>query len=139
MKTLFYFFFSLLTIQVSGQIGINTATPKIMLDVVGKPVVPNHYDGIIPPRITGDHLSKKIYSVSKKGALFFVAVPYILAGQVINITEPGIYYFDENLWQPAKGYRSFDFATGIILTPPAVKTFVLKSVTGVPSWSSQSI
>ena len=115
MKTLLYFFFSLLTISVSGQVGINTPNPEATLHVVGKPDDPNHYDGIIPPSMTGDQLSKKIYSASKKGAFLYVTVPpYILSGQVINITEPGLYYFDGNLWQSAKQEQKIEYQTILI-------------------------
>ena len=101
MKTYLYFFFSLLTIWVSGQVGINTVSPETTLDVTGKPVDPNHYDGIIPPRITGDQLSRKSYSISKRGAVVFVTVPATnLSGQVINVRTTGLYYFDGTAWQP---------------------------------------
>jgi hypothetical protein len=127
MKTLLYFFFSLLTISVSGQDGINTATPEVTLDIVRKSSVPNHYDWLIPPCITGDQLPEKIYSVPKKQTLLFVTLPaYVLSGQLINVAEPGLYYFDGSLWQPAKQYRSFGFSTEVIPTPPAVGTYVLK-------------
>lgn len=36
----------------------------------------------------------------------------------------------------AKADGSFGFATEVIPTPPASGTFVLKSVNGIPSWSS---
>ncbi|SHK68431.1 hypothetical protein [Epilithonimonas mollis] len=116
MKTLFYFLFSFLTILVSGQVGINTPNPEATLHVVGRPDDPNHYDGIIPPSMTGDQLSKKIYSASKKGTLLFVTIPpYILSGQVINVAEPGLYYFDGSLWQPIpKQERKIEYQTILI-------------------------
>ena len=116
MKTLLYFFFSLLTISVSGQVGINTPDPEATFQVVGKPDDPNHYDGIMPPSITGDQLSKKIYSASKKGTLLFVTLPpYLLSGQVINISELGLYYFDGNLWQPVpKQDRKIEYQTILV-------------------------
>ncbi|SMP93832.1 hypothetical protein SAMN05421679_105124 [Epilithonimonas pallida] len=116
MKTILYFFFSLLTVSVSGQVGINTPNPEATLHVVGKPDDPNHYDGIIPPSITGDQLSKKIYSSSKKGALVFVTLPpYILSGQVINISKAGLYYFDGNLWQPLMQDDKVEYQTILVL------------------------
>ena len=116
MKTLLYFLFGFLTILVSGQVGINTPNPEATLQVVGKPDDPNHYDGIIPPNMTGDQLSKKIYSASKKGTLLFVTLPpYILSGQVINVTEPGMYYFDGSLWQPlTKQEQKLEYRTILI-------------------------
>ncbi|WP_312177607.1 hypothetical protein [Chryseobacterium sp.] len=137
MKTLLYFFFSLLTISVSGQDGINTATPEVTLDIVRKSSVPNHYDWLIPPCITGDQLPEKIYSVPKKQTLLFVTLPaYVLSGQLINVAEPGLYYFDGSLWQTCKTvpviwffYRGYSHtASGWNLCP--------ESVNGIPSRSS---
>jgi hypothetical protein len=49
--------------------------------------------------LQGDQLGKT-YSSSKKGTVVFVTSPPInLSGQVIQISEPGLYYFDGNLWQ----------------------------------------
>ena len=59
MKTLIYFFLPFIAILIQGQIGINTQTPEATLEVVGKPHDTNHYDGIIPPRITGNQLAAK--------------------------------------------------------------------------------
>ena len=61
-------FLSALFLQ--GQVGINTQTPQTTLEVIGKPNDPNHYDGIIPPRITGDQLAQKNIQIYKKGQLF---------------------------------------------------------------------
>lgn len=90
----------LITISIQGQVGINTQTPETTLEVVGKPNDVNHYDGIIPPRISGDQLAEKIYSSSKKGAIVFVtSSPSMLTEQVVNIVEAGFYYFDGNVWK----------------------------------------
>lgn len=101
MKSKFLILFcALLSMQVFTQVGINTASPETTFEVAGKADDINHFDGILPPRITGDQLSRKSYSTSKKGAVVYVTVPStIFSGQVINITEPGLYYFDGNLWQ----------------------------------------
>ncbi|HBV14588.1 hypothetical protein [Chryseobacterium carnipullorum] len=100
MKTLIYFFLPFIAISIQGQIGINTQTPEATLEVVGKPNDTNHYDGIIPPRITGNQLATKTYSSAKKGAIVFVTSPATnLSGQVIHITKSGLYYFDGDLWK----------------------------------------
>jgi len=100
MKTLIYFFLPFIAISIQGQIGINTQTPEATLEVVGKPNDTNHYDGIIPPRITGSQLAAKTYSSAKKGAVVYVTSPANnLSGQVIHITKSGLYYFDGDLWK----------------------------------------
>jgi hypothetical protein len=100
MKTLIYFFMFFFSISVIGQVGINTQLPEATLDVVGKPTDLNHFDGIIPPRITGDQLASKTYSSTKKGTIVFVTYPATnLVGQVVNINESGLYYFDGSQWQ----------------------------------------
>lgn len=83
-----------------SQVGINTQTPEATLEVVGKPDNVNHFDGIIPPRITGSQLAAKTYTSSKRGAVVFVTMPPAnLTGQVINVKNSGMYYFDGSLWQ----------------------------------------
>lgn len=100
MRKLIYLIFVSTIISIKGQVGINTNTPQTTLEVVGKPDDVNHYDGIIPPKITGNQIGAKNYSYSKKGAVVYItAIPSNLSAQVINITEPGLYYFDGNVWQ----------------------------------------
>lgn len=97
-------FFMLVCFCVSSflfsQVGINTSSPETTFEVAGKADDINHYDGILPPRITGDKLQKKNYTSSKKGTIVFVTEPpENLSGQVINIVASGMYYFDGILWQ----------------------------------------
>ena len=100
MKKLIYLLLSFLTVSIQAQVGINTQTPEATFEVVGKPADVTHFDGIIPPRITGDQLAAKIYTTSKKGAIVFAtSAANNLSGQVINVNEAGPYYFDGNIWQ----------------------------------------
>ena len=100
MSKFIYFLLLLITISIEGQVGINTQTPETTFEVVGKPNDGNHYDGIIPPRITGDQLTLKTYSSAKKGAMVYVTSPPTnLSGQVIHVIEQGVYFFDGSLWQ----------------------------------------
>lgn len=101
MKTVAYLILSFISIFASSQVGINTQNPEATLEVVGKPYDLSHFDGIIPPRITGDQLAAKFYPVSKKGSFLFVTkTPGSLAGQVENIKYTGLYFFDGRMWQP---------------------------------------
>lgn len=96
MKSLFLILFT--SISVSAQIGINTTSPMATLEVVGKPSVASVYDGIIPPKITGDQLQAKNYSAAQDGALIYVTQPATSpSGQTINITSKGLYSFDNSL------------------------------------------
>ena len=100
MNRILYFLLCLITLSLQGQVGINTQNPETTFEVVGKPDDLSHYDGIIPPRITGDQLAAKFYSSTKKGAIVFVtSAPSNLAGQVIHVLETGLYYFDGNIWK----------------------------------------
>ena len=56
MKTIIYFFLPFIGMSIQGQVGINTQNPEATLEVVGKPNDTHHFDGIIPPRITGNQL-----------------------------------------------------------------------------------
>jgi len=101
MKTIMYLFLSFISILAQSQVGINTNSPESTLEVVGKPHDSKHYDGIIPPRISGNQLRVKLYSPAKKGSILFVTEPpTLLAGQVERVTDPGLYCFDGTIWKP---------------------------------------
>ncbi|WP_346985948.1 hypothetical protein [Chryseobacterium sp. POE27] len=99
MKKLFSILIFVLAIYIKAQVGVNTQAPSATLDIVGKPDLPNHFDGILPPRITGDQLANKTYSVLQRGAIVYVTQPASnLLGQVIHIVEEGYYYFNGHYW-----------------------------------------
>lgn len=135
MKKFIYLFLLLTAKSVQGQVGINTQTPEATLEVVGKPNDINHYDGIIPPRITGDQLAAKIYSSAKKGAIVFATSSATnLVGQVIHITEPGLYYFDGTIWQPsAKEVDPVEYYIALTFDPNSTA-----SLTATSTWSNPS-
>lgn len=86
-------------IGMNAQVGINTTSPQTTLEVVGKPDNIKHFDGFLPPRITGDQLAKKVYTNSHKGAIVYVTKPASnLTGQVIHIVKESYYYFNGKYW-----------------------------------------
>ena len=89
------------THTLKAQVGVNTTAPASSLDVVGEPAIAASADGIIAPRITGDQLrTKTAYGADQEGALVYVtAADSAPAGQTINVTAPGYYYFDGTLWE----------------------------------------
>lgn len=134
MKTMIYFFLPFIGMSVEGQVGINTQTPETTLEVVGKPNDTNHFDGIIPPRITGNQLAAKTYSIAKKGAVVFATSSASnLSGQVINITEPGLYYFDGAIWQPfSKEIAPIEYQIILSFDPNSTTALTATSTWSVP-------
>lgn len=132
MQKIIYTFFLFFTIILHAQVGINTETPETTLEIVGKPNDVTHYDGILPPRIIGDLLSKKSFSASKKGTIVYVTEPATnLTGQVIHVVEAGYYYFNGNYWvQFQKEPQYYDAL--IVLDP----TLPANSITTNANWNS---
>ena len=94
----------LATLLMSGiafsQVGINTDIPKATLDVVGKATDTSSLDGIIAPRLTGDQLRAKTYTTDQTGTLVYVTTADTApAGQTVNVTSIGYFYFDGAVWQ----------------------------------------
>lgn len=78
-----------------AQIGINNENPSATLDITGNPADPAKFDGIIAPRITGAQLRAKNYTNSQNGAVVFVTQEDTSpAGQTVDVTASGYYYFD---------------------------------------------
>ncbi len=95
-----------------AQIGVNTTSPKLSLDV--------EYNnqqaalaGIRAPKVTGDFLHTQTYTAEHDGAIVFVKTPADEAnqsGQTINVTCRGYYYFNAEtqggMWIPFKSCTS---------------------------------
>lgn len=95
---------ALSTLSYSQYVGINTSDPKATLDVAGYPTDATKFDGVIPPRLTGDELSSKTYTTAQTGAIVYAtAAASTLSGQVVNVSTPAFYYFDGTVWQALAG------------------------------------
>lgn len=82
-----------------SQVGIETDTPQATLDVVGKPADNSVLDGIIAPRLEGAQLRAKTYTSAQIGALVYVTLADTApAGQTIDVTAAGYYYFNGLKW-----------------------------------------
>jgi hypothetical protein len=88
-------------VLAKAQTGINTVTPKTTLDVVGKATVPTVLDGITAPRLTGEQLRAKTYGTDQTAAIVYVTeADTSPAGQTIEVTDKGYYFFDGTAWKP---------------------------------------
>ncbi|MGQ1943494.1 hypothetical protein [Ornithobacterium rhinotracheale] len=93
--------FSAMTFAQQQAVGVNTEDPKVTLDVAGQPTETSIMDGIRAPQIEGDELNAKTYSEELKGAIVYVtkaAEGEKLAGQTVNVSTSGYYYFDGQVW-----------------------------------------
>lgn len=85
----------------TGNVGVNTTTPKATLDVQGEPTDTSALDGVIVPRIKGNQLNSKTYTIDQKGAMVYVTEAATIANQTrqtINVKEEGQYIFDGTVW-----------------------------------------
>ncbi|CAA7194060.1 fibrobacter succinogenes major paralogous domain-containing protein [Chryseobacterium potabilaquae] len=95
-------------IMTSGQVGINTPSPKATVDIVAKNTDGSLPEGILVPKLTGDVLftasTLGTYGSNQNGVIVFVTQPASNAnqiGQTVQIDEVGFYYFDagQNRWK----------------------------------------
>ena len=89
-----------------SQVGINTASPKATLDVLGKPTLATAVDGVIAPRLTGDQLKAKdaVYLADQTGALVYITQAVTTASvKTAKIDKPGYYMFNGETWKFAFG------------------------------------
>ncbi len=88
-----------------SQVGIDTETPKVTLDVRGKSTDVNVADGIIAPRLTGNELKAKDsqYANDQIGAIVYATEAVTTtSAKTVNVTNAGYYYFDGSVWVAMK-------------------------------------
>jgi len=91
--------FLLFCVTVQAQVGVGTTTPQGTLDIVGQPAVTTALDGVIAPRLTGDQLRAKTYTATQTAAIVYVTLADTSpAGQTVDVTKAGYYYFDGIKW-----------------------------------------
>lgn len=102
--------FAILGFMGNAQVGINTNLAQATLDVVGYPSNASKLDGIIAPRLTGDQLRAKNYSAGQTGAMVYItSADTAPAGQTVNVTSSGYYYFDGTVWIQTTQSQSSDW------------------------------
>ncbi|WP_276834325.1 hypothetical protein [Chryseobacterium cucumeris] len=89
-----------------SQVGINTQSPKATLDVMAKTTDGSAPEGFIAPRLRGDEIQSAdaMYTTSQSGTIVYATtMASSPSAKTINITAPGYYYFDGNIWQKMSG------------------------------------
>ncbi|MDR0801216.1 hypothetical protein [Fluviicola sp.] len=109
----------------TGQVGINTSSPKSTLDVQAQTTAPGKAEGIIAPRLTGAVIQSKDadYGSAQTGAIVYATSASPDAGlagaKTINIDNIGYYYFDGTVWQSFTPQPAWNL-TGNAGTNPAI-------------------
>lgn len=105
-----------------AQIGVNSTTPKVTLDVEAGATDATTAEGLSAPRLTRAQLASKDarYGADQIGTLVFVTsiATGTATAKTINVIAPGYYYFDGALWQttaPDPATRFF-YMPSVVLT-----------------------
>ncbi|MFY7846207.1 MAG: hypothetical protein ACOVQV_13870, partial [Chryseobacterium gambrini] len=102
MKKIFFILSILFLSEMNAQnVGINSVTPQMTLDVNGVASTVAKADGMRAPRITLAQLNAKTgYNSNHVGALLYITS--IAGGSTVaataQITTAGYYYFDGTAW-----------------------------------------
>lgn len=114
MKRIFLFILGISSIGfLQAQVGVNTADPKVSLDVQAIATDATTAEGLTAPRLTRAQLISKDakYIADQKGAIVYVTtINGIATTKTNNITLAGYYYFDGSIWQvigPDKNFKFF--------------------------------
>lgn len=86
----------------SGKVGIGNTSPTTTLEVSGKPTITTEADGIMIPKLSGNQLKAKNtqYTSAQTGTIVYVtSADTSPAGQTINVTDAGFYFYDGSAWQ----------------------------------------
>lgn len=116
---------------LQAQIGVNTATPQVSLDIHAASIDGTTAEGLSAPRLTLSELTLKDskYTSDQIGAMVYVAdVSGSASVKTKNVISVGYYYYDGTLWQTLGPDQSLHF-----LYMPAV---VLPTNTSDPSYNS---
>lgn len=101
MKKLFTLILLAVAFGAKAQnVGINTATPKATLDVVGSAATATVADGFIPPRLTRSQLiAKTSYGTDQIGAMVYITdLSGTTNAATANVLQVGYYTFTGSVW-----------------------------------------
>ncbi len=107
-----------LSVNAFSQVGINTDSPKVTLDIVGKPDIKTVPDGVMAPKLTGNQLKDKdaVYLNAHAGTLVYVTeavtVPSV---KTAKVDKPGYYMFNGEIWKFSFGGNDDDISIGELI------------------------
>lgn len=104
----FYLFSFLLSLCLTAfaQVGINTETPRVTIDILPTKIDNTTAEGAILPNLTRAQLIAKedAYLADYKGAIVYVTdLSGTITTKTAKVTAIGYYYFDGLAWQPFTG------------------------------------
>lgn len=97
---------------IQAQIGVNTSTPQVSLDIQAAATDATTAEGMSAPRLTLTQLASKDarYASDQTGALVYVTdVTGTATTKTRNVISIGYYYFDGTLWQTVGPDKSLKF------------------------------
>lgn len=113
MKRIFLFILGISSIGfLQAQVGVNTADPKVSLDVQAIATDATTAEGLTAPRLTRSQIISKDakYIADQKGAIVYATtINGTVSTKTRNITSEGYYYFDGSVWQPIGPDKNFKF------------------------------
>ncbi|WP_294283245.1 hypothetical protein [uncultured Chryseobacterium sp.] len=112
----------LLSTFLYSQVGINTQTPGATMEIAARNNNGTSPEGLIPPRLTGNQIQSADlqYGTGQTGAVIYAtAAVTTTSPKTTNISAPGYYYFDGNVWQ--KLGRTYTANNGVSLTGNEVR------------------
>lgn len=151
MKKIYILSTLLFSLGLFGQVGVNTESPKVTLDVSAKRIS-NVIDnsqllGLQPPRLSLVELTNNsfVYGTDQTGAIIYITdiSSGTATGQRINITEEGFYYFDGTVWKKLISIQSDTIDVSTTIDPNILgyvpSSDATASTAGVPTISGATI
>ncbi|GGE97083.1 hypothetical protein SAMN05443634_11516 [Chishuiella changwenlii] len=126
-KELLSICFTIFTITVNSQVGINTNDPKSTLDVSAKRNLAGAVNdntqnyGVKLPTISRLELSQNtaVYGINQKGSMIYIndVSGGTAVGQLVNVTTIGYYYFDGIVWKKVQSRMSNTVSVSTLIDP----------------------
>jgi len=152
-KELLLICFTIFTITVNSQVGINTNDPKSTLDVSAKRNLAGTVNdntqnyGVKLPTISRLELSQNtaVYGINQKGSMVYIndVSGGTAVGQLVNVTTIGYYYFDGSVWKKVQSRMNNTVSVSTLIDPNILgyvpSTTATAAAAGVPTITGTTV